>query len=147
MIKRYHLDFQTNSFVVSFEGDGPQLQPQPLRMTIASAIRGRSRETIVKDVEGIPEELKGSAIEILQPEFPGERPSWDRFMLVRNEDGTLRGCSIRYTSQMWLLLNECGFELAQIELKEGNEPEIVALCGGLENALSVLEHCYQQSQG
>jgi hypothetical protein len=132
-LHREYLVYQdTDRYMVGFEGEvGKALDvPQAFQITIESTMRGKPRPVERREGRGTIEQLKPFAQESLDREH-GKPGKWEPFVPG----------SVRNTTAMRVLIGEWGPELAHGRLVNGDEPEIVALCGGLGRALAVWEHC------
>ena len=139
ILHREYLIYDPYLFLVSFEGEeGKRMgDSQALRIKIESATRGNRRAVERLQATGTVATVKRFAQESLDREYE-KRGEWKRFAFRRTPTG-YSGSSLLAVG-MSELIKECGAELAHERLKNGDEPEIVARCGGeLRNALTVLE--------
>lgn len=129
-LHREYLVYQsTDRYMVGFEGEpGKGLNTsQDFQITIESAMRDRPYREC-REASGTVEQMKSVAQESLDREY-GKPGKWEPFVAD----------NIRNSVAMRELIGEWGPELAYNRLKNGDEPEVVALCGGLERALAVWE--------
>jgi hypothetical protein len=138
MKHRVYLTYDRNRYIITLDGNGLVSAPQKMHLTIESVIRGRPFR-IERDGEGTINGLKLWAKEFADKENPGERATWEQFMFSENA-GVYAGGSSARTIAMNELISEFG-EATKERLESNKEPEVIALCGGLENALAVLKYC------
>ena len=142
MIRHHeYLVYPSQCFTVTFEGEPGKgaTARQRWQVTIESATRGKPRAVERREATATLTGVKGFIKGLLDPEYGDGR--WERFSLTTNPDGTISGGRFGLIAAVNQLIEECGIPLARGQLENGKEPEIVALCGGLENALRVFAHC------
>jgi len=139
ILRREYLRYKSQLFMVTFEGEEARTAQQHLVIRVESATRGKPR--VVKPIEVVSGTVEGSK-PIVKDSLDREYGvgAWEHFPFTPGEDGSYAGGSLQLTAAIGQLIKECGLELARDELEQGREPEIVALCGGLECALKVFEH-------
>jgi len=145
---REYLVYPQQCFIVTFQGEEHSLPTtgQHWNIIVESASRGKPRNLERREAKkSTLDGAKGFIKQLLDPEYG--KGQWENFVFAKNPDGTLGGCPMFLTAPVYQLIEEYGSELAREQLKNGAEPEIVALCGGLENALVVWAHFQKQPPG
>jgi hypothetical protein len=140
MLTRRYLDYGPPCYVVTFYGDGLQSQRQGIKVCIESGTRGRTCEPIhLERIDCTVPEIMSAVTDRLRREHPGDSPRWHNFIRI-DDDGQVSGWTYPVDAMVALIRErKLNLDLAHTQLEY--EPEILALCGGLDDARRVLDYC------
>jgi hypothetical protein len=113
--------------------------PRTWQIEVASATRGKPMMPL-RFVAPDGDDLLSLTRVKIDPHSSPRDWSQRLFNLQRDNNNTVIGIPTFVRVEMKLFLKEEGWELALDRIEDGLEPEIVALCGGMKEAIAVMDY-------
>ena len=129
---RAYLTFPGSVFFVTFNGEAGKLDDQQeWGITIEPSTTGAPTR-ITSTLSGAKQIIQES----LATHCENGEGIWKCIGIQQGDNG--RNASLAPAAAIWRLIEQWGCDLARQQLKDNCVPQVVALCGGLENALKLL---------